>query len=194
MSSHEIFSYFLAHQTLYYRYISHMPQSRNWERKIGEGPPCVVLASPGFMQSGTSRQFLEMWAPDPRNGCLITGYSVEGTMARVCPDLNQARHLALFSRCSRILSTNPKRSLRYMGRRFPDVSLLKGYLSRPMWISLKIQSSSNRSKHVTLWVAVYSPHCITFIDNVLSTGAGTWGTECHGQIASRDAGEIQRSK
>lgn len=61
-----------------------MPQSRNWERKIGEGPPCVVLASPGFMQSGTSRQFLEMWAPDPRNGCIVTGYSVEGTMARVC--------------------------------------------------------------------------------------------------------------
>lgn len=60
-----------------------MPQSRNWERKIADGPPCVVLASPGFVQSGTSRQFLEMWAPDPRNGIIITGYSIEGTMARV---------------------------------------------------------------------------------------------------------------
>jgi cleavage and polyadenylation specificity factor subunit 3 len=65
------------------RFVSHMPQSRNWERKIAEGPPCIVLASPGFMQTGTSRQFLEMWAPDPRNGLIVTGYSVEGTMARV---------------------------------------------------------------------------------------------------------------
>ncbi|KAF8335755.1 beta-lactamase-like protein [Cantharellus anzutake] len=65
-----------------FKFVSHMPQSKNWERKIAEGPPCVVLASPGFMQSGTSRQFLELWAPDPRNGVIITGYSVEGTMAR----------------------------------------------------------------------------------------------------------------
>ena len=44
--------------------------------------PSVVLASPGFMQNGVSRELLERWAPDPRNGVVITGYSVEGTMAR----------------------------------------------------------------------------------------------------------------
>lgn len=60
-----------------------MPQSSGWERKIAEGPPCVVLASPGFMQSGPSRQLLELWAPDSRNGLIVTGYSVEGTLARV---------------------------------------------------------------------------------------------------------------
>ncbi|KAF1954738.1 hypothetical protein CC80DRAFT_493519 [Byssothecium circinans] len=43
---------------------------------------CVMLASPGMMQSGTSRELLERWAPDPRNGIIITGYSVEGTMAK----------------------------------------------------------------------------------------------------------------
>ncbi|KAL1598778.1 endoribonuclease ysh1 [Paraconiothyrium brasiliense] len=43
---------------------------------------CVMLASPGMMQSGTSRELLEKWAPDPRNGVVITGYSVEGTMAK----------------------------------------------------------------------------------------------------------------
>ena len=43
---------------------------------------CVMLASPGMMQSGTSRELLERWAPDPRNGVVITGYSVEGTMAK----------------------------------------------------------------------------------------------------------------
>lgn len=43
----------------------------------------MVLASPGFVQSGPSRELLEMWAPDPRNGVILTGYSIEGTMARV---------------------------------------------------------------------------------------------------------------
>jgi cleavage and polyadenylation specificity factor subunit 3 len=43
---------------------------------------CVMLASPGMMQSGMSRELLERWAPDPRNGVIITGYSVEGTMAK----------------------------------------------------------------------------------------------------------------
>lgn len=44
---------------------------------------CVMLASPGMMQNGVSRELLERWAPDQRNGVVITGYSVEGTMARL---------------------------------------------------------------------------------------------------------------
>lgn len=43
---------------------------------------CVVLASPGMLQSGVSRELLERWAPNDRNGVVITGYSVEGTMAK----------------------------------------------------------------------------------------------------------------
>jgi cleavage and polyadenylation specificity factor subunit 3 len=43
---------------------------------------CVMLASPGMMQNGVSRELLERWAPDAKNGVIITGYSVEGTMAR----------------------------------------------------------------------------------------------------------------
>lgn len=65
------------------RHISHLPQTRGLERKIAEGPPCVLLASPGMLQSGMSREILELWAPDARNGLVVTGYSVEGTMARV---------------------------------------------------------------------------------------------------------------
>lgn len=65
-----------------FKHISNLPQSKGWERKIAEGPPCVVLASPGFMTSGASRELLELWAPDSRNGVIITGYSIEGTMAR----------------------------------------------------------------------------------------------------------------
>ncbi len=41
-----------------------------------------MLASPGMFQSGVSRELLERWAPSEKNGVIITGYSVEGTMAR----------------------------------------------------------------------------------------------------------------
>ena len=43
---------------------------------------CIMLASPGMMQSGVSRELLERWAPNDRNGVIMTGYSVEGTMAK----------------------------------------------------------------------------------------------------------------
>lgn len=44
--------------------------------------PSVMLASPGMLQSGLSREVLERWCPENRNLVLITGYSVEGTMAK----------------------------------------------------------------------------------------------------------------
>lgn len=50
--------------------------------KFDDRGPCVMMASPGFMQSGVSRELLERWAPDKRNGVIVSGYSVEGTMAR----------------------------------------------------------------------------------------------------------------
>jgi cleavage and polyadenylation specificity factor subunit 3 len=65
------------------RYITNLPQTRGAEKRIAEGPPCVVLASPGFMDNGSSRELLELWAPDPRNAVIVTGYSIQGTMARV---------------------------------------------------------------------------------------------------------------
>ncbi|KAI0484456.1 beta-lactamase-like protein [Xylariaceae sp. FL0804] len=43
---------------------------------------CVMLASPGMLQNGVSRELLERWAPSDKNGVIITGYSVEGTMAK----------------------------------------------------------------------------------------------------------------
>ncbi|QLL35032.1 hypothetical protein HG536_0H04080 [Torulaspora globosa] len=44
--------------------------------------PSVMLASPGMLQSGLSRDVLERWCPEAKNLVLITGYSVEGTMAK----------------------------------------------------------------------------------------------------------------
>ncbi|XP_041365300.1 cleavage and polyadenylation specificity factor subunit 3-like [Gigantopelta aegis] len=45
--------------------------------------PSVVLASPGMMQSGLSRELFESWCTDKRNGCIIAGYCVEGTLAKL---------------------------------------------------------------------------------------------------------------
>ncbi|KAL8439434.1 hypothetical protein Efla_004598 [Eimeria flavescens] len=46
------------------------------------GPsPCVLLAAPGMLQSGPSREAFEAWAGSPRNLVLLTGYSVRGTLA-----------------------------------------------------------------------------------------------------------------
>lgn len=41
-----------------------------------------MLATPGMLQSGGSRILLEKWASDAKNGLILAGYSVEGTMAR----------------------------------------------------------------------------------------------------------------
>src|ERR1700730_3261001 len=46
------------------------------------GLPCVIMASPGMLQNGLSRELLEMWCSDSRNGLVITGYAVEGTLAK----------------------------------------------------------------------------------------------------------------
>ena len=61
-----------------FRYVRSL---KNLERFDDMGG-CVVLASPGMLQSGVSRELLERWAPNDRNGVVITGYSVEGTMAK----------------------------------------------------------------------------------------------------------------
>ena len=44
--------------------------------------PCVVMASPGMMQSGLSRELFEAWCSDTRNCCIVPGYCVEGTLAK----------------------------------------------------------------------------------------------------------------
>jgi len=35
--------------------------------------PCVVMASPGMMQSGLSRELFEAWCTEPKNGVIIAG-------------------------------------------------------------------------------------------------------------------------
>lgn len=61
-----------------FRYVRSL---KNLERFDDSGG-CVVLASPGMLQSGISRELLERWAPNDRNCVIMTGYSVEGTMGK----------------------------------------------------------------------------------------------------------------
>lgn len=42
---------------------------------IEDAGPCVVMASPGMLQNGLSRELLEMWAADAENGLVMTGVS-----------------------------------------------------------------------------------------------------------------------
>ncbi|TPX44505.1 hypothetical protein SeMB42_g04306 [Synchytrium endobioticum] len=44
--------------------------------------PCVMMASPGMLQNGLSRELLELWCTDKRNGLIVPGYVVEGTLAK----------------------------------------------------------------------------------------------------------------
>ncbi|KAK0579216.1 hypothetical protein LWI29_022921 [Acer saccharum] len=44
--------------------------------------PSVVMASPGGLQSGLSRQLFDRWCSDKKNACVLPGYVVVGTLAR----------------------------------------------------------------------------------------------------------------
>lgn len=61
-----------------FKHISNLKNIDNFD-DIG---PCVILASPGMMQSGLSRQLFEAWCTDKRNGVIVAGYCVEGTLAK----------------------------------------------------------------------------------------------------------------
>ncbi|KAL0075628.1 beta-lactamase-like protein [Phycomyces blakesleeanus] len=59
----------------------HISNLKNVEQFEDSGP-CVMMASPGMLQNGLSRELFERWAPDKKNGMVITGYCVENTLAR----------------------------------------------------------------------------------------------------------------
>lgn len=61
-----------------FRHISNLKGIDHFE-DVG---PCVIMASPGMMQSGLSRELFELWCSDPKNGVIIAGYCVEGTLAK----------------------------------------------------------------------------------------------------------------
>ncbi|KAL7410339.1 beta-lactamase-like protein [Mrakia frigida] len=65
-----------------FKHISHLRDVQRWK----DDGPCVMLASPGLMHAGPSRVLLEKWAPESKNGLILTGYSTNGSMARHITD------------------------------------------------------------------------------------------------------------
>ena len=57
--------------------------------------PVVVMASPGGLQSGLSRQLFDRWCQDKRNACVIPGYVVEGNLAKLI--LTEPKDVTLLS-------------------------------------------------------------------------------------------------
>ncbi|KQK12041.1 hypothetical protein BRADI_1g01200v3 [Brachypodium distachyon] len=55
--------------------------------------PSVVMASPGSLQSGLSRQLFDKWCTDKKNTCVIPGYVIEGTLAKTI--INEPREVTL---------------------------------------------------------------------------------------------------
>ena len=94
----------------------HIHNLRNLQEFDDVGP-CVVMASPGvhsqtlhkmmlrnlrisstipflgMLQSGISRKLFEMWCSNKRNGVILCGYTVEGTLAHTI--LNEPKDSSL---------------------------------------------------------------------------------------------------
>ncbi|GHJ87105.1 hypothetical protein NliqN6_3507 [Naganishia liquefaciens] len=61
-----------------FKYVRNLKDFRKWQ----DDGPCVMMATPQMLQGAHSRELLEKWAPDRKNGLIVTGYSIEGTMAK----------------------------------------------------------------------------------------------------------------
>ncbi|PWA93038.1 Beta-Casp domain-containing protein [Artemisia annua] len=57
--------------------------------------PSVVMASPGSLQSGLSRQLFDKWCAEKKNACVIPGYVIEGTLAKMI--INEPKEVTLMN-------------------------------------------------------------------------------------------------
>eukprot|EP00043_Microstomoeca_roanoka_P009598 m.91345 g.91345 ORF g.91345 m.91345 type:complete len:784 (+) comp14632_c0_seq2:23-2374(+) len=64
-----------------FKHISYIKGLNQFDEQY-DGGPCVMLASPGMLQSGLSREVFERWASNKANCVLLAGYAVEGTLAK----------------------------------------------------------------------------------------------------------------
>ncbi|XP_050372179.1 cleavage and polyadenylation specificity factor subunit 3-I [Argentina anserina] len=72
-----------------FKHISPLKSIENF-KDVG---PSVVMASPGTLQSGLSRQLFDLWCSDKRNACVIPGYVIEGTLAKTI--INEPKEVTL---------------------------------------------------------------------------------------------------
>ncbi|KAH9255512.1 hypothetical protein BASA81_006329 [Batrachochytrium salamandrivorans] len=62
--------------------LQHISNLDRGAEDFDEPGPAVVFASPGMLQNGASRKLFEQWCTDSKNGVIVAGYSVEGTLAK----------------------------------------------------------------------------------------------------------------
>ncbi|GFE55434.1 cleavage and polyadenylation specifity factor [Babesia ovis] len=65
--------------------------------------PCIVMTSPGMLQGGPSLQIFEKIASDGKNGVVLTGYTVKGTLAdelRRDPEVVNIGHKTIKRQCA----------------------------------------------------------------------------------------------
>ena len=67
-----------GHNPFVFKHISNLKSMDYFD----DNSPCIVMASPGMLQNGQSRELFERWSNDPQNGVVLTGYCVEGTLAK----------------------------------------------------------------------------------------------------------------
>ena len=77
MNDHIQESFDAHHNPWQFRHISNL--NENGYNELG---PAVVMASPGMLQNGPSRRLFEQWCGDKRNGVVLAGYCVQGTLAK----------------------------------------------------------------------------------------------------------------
>eukprot|EP00761_Pharyngomonas_kirbyi_P004737 gb/GECH01004742.1/.p1 GENE.gb/GECH01004742.1/~~gb/GECH01004742.1/.p1 ORF type:complete len:803 (+),score=185.02 gb/GECH01004742.1/:1-2409(+) len=137
----------------------HISNLRGMEDFHDSGP-CVVMASPGMLQSGLSRELFELWCDHDKNGVIIPGYCVEGTLAKT-----------IMSEPEEVMLMNGTMKPRRLSVRYVSFSAHSDYeqtsefveLTRPKHITLVHGDQSNVHKlkqaleHRFDWVKVYTP-------------------------------------
>ncbi|KAL6329546.1 hypothetical protein AAG906_022096 [Vitis piasezkii] len=78
------------------RCMAHISPLKSIENFNNVGPS-VVMASPGGLQSGLSRQLFDMWCSDKKNAYVLPGYVVEGTLAKTIINEPKEVHYISFS-------------------------------------------------------------------------------------------------
>ncbi|KAF8380833.1 hypothetical protein HHK36_028327 [Tetracentron sinense] len=74
-----------------FKHISPLKSIENFD-DVG---PSVVMASPGGLQSGLSRQLFDKWCSDKKNTCVLPGYAFEGTLAKTI--INEPKEVTLMN-------------------------------------------------------------------------------------------------
>ena len=64
----------------FFNYVQDLPSADLKELASDDAGPCVVMVAPGMLQNGPSRLLFEAWCTNKRNGVIMTGYTVPGTL------------------------------------------------------------------------------------------------------------------